>query len=126
MLAHAAEDKPAEFVQTVLIRARMAELLAERLHHPKTDAFFLAGLFSAIDALLDLPMEEALQLVPVTAEIEEALIDRTGPIGLVLDCVLEYEQANWEQVACNTVKENTIRDSYLQAIEWTNASLAHA
>ena len=123
LLSKAAEDKPQELLKTVLIRARMAELLAEKLHQYRTDSYFLVGLFSAIDSLLNLPMEEALELVPVSNEVKDALTLRKGVIGMVLNCVLEYEQGNWEQVTCHTLEAETIRNAYLQAISWAGESL---
>lgn len=124
ILANAAEDKPLQLVHTLLIRARMAELLAERLGQVKTDSFFLAGMFSSIDALLDVPMTEALAMVPVNKEVSEALTERNGIIGEVLDCVLAYEQGDWDNVRCRSLDSDAIRNAFLQSINWAEDSIA--
>lgn len=125
MLAEAAGGKPGELVKTLLVRAKMAELLAAHLKQAKTDSYFLVGLFSAIDALLDLPMEQALERVPVSQEVHEALLNNKGTLGMVLNCVLEYEDGNWDNVVCQLLDATRIKNSYLQAIEWADESLSN-
>jgi EAL and modified HD-GYP domain-containing signal transduction protein len=82
-------------------------------------------LFSALDALLDVTMDEALAMVPVNKEVKEALTERRGIIGMVLKCVLAYERGDWEQVTCHTLDAETIRSAYLQAINWAAESSSH-
>ncbi len=126
ILAEAAGEKQEQFIETILIRARMAELLAEQLRQARTDSYFLVGLFSAIDNLLEVPMNEALELVPVSKEVKEALILRTGTLGIVLNCVLAYEKGDWEQVSCHTLDPETIRSAYLEAIDWAANSISES
>jgi EAL and modified HD-GYP domain-containing signal transduction protein len=123
LLAEAAGEKQQQFVEMVLVRARMAETLAEQLCQARTDSFFLAGLFSAIDTLLAVPMEEALELVPVSDELKTALTTHEGAIGMVLDCVLAYERGAWDQVTCHTLDPEAIRNAYLEAIDWAATSI---
>ncbi len=124
MLAEAAMGKPGELVKTLLVRAKMAELLAIQLKQAKTDSFFLVGLFSAIDALLDLPMDQALDRVPVSNDVHEALLNGHGTLGMVLNCVLEYENGRWDTVVCSLLDANRIKNCYLTAIEWADESLS--
>jgi EAL and modified HD-GYP domain-containing signal transduction protein len=123
-LSEVGEGKPPELIQTILVRAKMAELLAIDLRHSNTESYFLTGLFSGLDALLDLPMNEALERVPVSNEVAQALTSRAGELGMVLNCVLEYERGNWEQVSCSSISNESIRDAYLQAIQWADTSIA--
>ena len=124
LLVEAAEDKPGEFIKSILIRARMSELLATALCQVRTDSYFMVGLFSALDAMLDIPIIEALGMVSVCKEIEDAITKGVGDLGMVLNCVLEYEQGNWERVSCGTLSENCIQNSYLNAIAWANTALS--
>lgn len=123
MLAEVGMGKPAELVKTLLVRAKMAELLALQLKLEKSDSYFLVGLFSAIDALLDLPMDQALNRVPVSQEVHDALLSGSGTLGMILNCVLEYERGHWDDVASELVDSRYIKKSYLQAIEWADDSL---
>ncbi len=112
------EDKPRELVITAAVRARMCESLAEASgQHPQTA--FTVGLFSVLDAILDRPMAQALDLLPLSGEICDALIDYRGPLGEVLKCVLAYEQNDWHGVELGDLSGTRIRDSYLDSVDWT-------
>jgi len=110
------DDKPAELMVTALIRATMAERLAVALDQPKPDSFFMAGLFSVVDALLDLPMSEAIELLPFAKPIREALVNLDGPIGQVLSCIIAYELGNWNEVHCGNLETAAIRQCYTDSI----------
>ena len=118
IMSQAAQGEPAEFMRTVLVRARMAELLATKMQADNVESYFLTGLFSALDTLLHMPLEEALELVSVSEEVEAALKRRSGPIGQVLNAVMQYEKGNWDNASVLPVDDNDIRDTYLEAIEW--------
>ena len=110
------EDKPAELMITAVVRAAMAERLASALSIPKKDSCFTIGLFSVVDALLDLPMPEALELLPFSDDVKQALIDGEGPLGFIMRCILAYERGNWSQANCQGLDLRTISQCYLDSI----------
>jgi EAL and modified HD-GYP domain-containing signal transduction protein len=112
------DDKPYELMITSLIRARMCELLSEALFI-KHDSTFVVGLFSTLDALLDRSMEEVLEDLPLTEEVNQAILHKQGPLGRVLQCAIAYEQGDWEQLPDLGLDNATIRNAYLEAIQWT-------
>ena len=112
-----------QLVPTILLRARMCELLAEKVNASNTESYFLMGLFSALDALLNIPIAEAIELVPVNHEVKQAILNRKGVAGNVLECVLDYEQGNWSSVAQSSINSDLIRDAYLEAIHWTETTI---
>ena len=116
------DDKPRELMTTAVVRARMCELLAGMLQQRGTDQFFTAGLFSVLDALLDRPMAGALELLPLSAEVNHALLDHSGPVGEVLECVLSYEQGDWEGLQCRGLDSNAIQGAYVGSVEWTRTT----
>jgi c-di-GMP phosphodiesterase len=109
------DDKP-ELNVTALVRATMAERLAAAMGAPNADSYFLVGLFSLVDALLNVPMTEAIQLLPFSKQIREGLLNHEGPMGSVLRCVLAYESGNWNDAHCGSLEPATIRQCYLDAI----------
>jgi EAL and modified HD-GYP domain-containing signal transduction protein len=113
------DDKPHELMVTAMVRAKMCELLAQALKHPNKDRFFTVGLFSALDALMNSPMEEILISLPLSNDITSALLHNVGVLGDALRCVLAYERGDWEAVNCYGVDGSTITEAYLQAITWT-------
>lgn len=82
-----------------LARARFCEDLCRILSlQGQTAEFFLAGLLSTMDALLRLPMAEAVVSLPLPPSVAAALVEGEGVIGQTLRLVEAYEAARWEQV----------------------------
>lgn len=116
------EDKPDELMVTAMVRARMCEHLAERAHVPHPEIYFTVGLFSTLDALLDMSMEDLLQSLPLSEELRGALLERTGKMGEALDCVVHYERGDWDAVRFADLPPEEIRASYLEALEWAQVT----
>ncbi|MEA5446785.1 HDOD domain-containing protein [Gammaproteobacteria bacterium AB-CW1] len=113
-----ATDKPEELVKLLLVRAKMAELLANDLSPELADACFMAGLFSGLDALLDRPMEEILTRLPLAEDIKKALIEGVGPTGEILNNVLAYEVADPSGLHLPKLTAEEVRQHYLSALQW--------
>jgi c-di-GMP-related signal transduction protein len=121
------DDKPHELMVTAMVRAKMCERLAQALAQASQDAFFTVGLFSALDALMDSPMQEVLESLPLADDVKAALLSYEGLLGTVLRCVLSYERGAWHEVHCASLDRAAITDAYLQAIAWaaeTSSQLA--
>jgi EAL and modified HD-GYP domain-containing signal transduction protein len=112
------DNKPAELVVTAMVRGKMAEALAMAMGAEQPESFFIVGLFSALDALMDNSMEEILTQLPLADHISAALLHRQGLHGEVLDCVLAYERGRWEDMGCQQIGTHKIRDCYLNALQW--------
>ena len=75
------DGKPPELTVTALVRARFCELAGEQLPGPRPGELFTLGLFSVIDALMDAPIEEVVEMIPFPADMREALIAPHGREG---------------------------------------------
>lgn len=113
------DDKPNALVTTAMSRAKMCELLAVAANERGPEADFTVGLFSILDVLLDLPMEEAIASLPLSDEVTAALLESKGHLGAVLNCTLAYEKGDWGAVSCLTLTPGEIRDAYLESLDWT-------
>ena len=86
------------------------------------DELFLMGLFSAVDIMLDMPMEEALGMVHLSEPVERALLHREGALAPALETVLAYESADWQELARILMINNTdakqLYSSYLDMLKW--------
>lgn len=111
--------KPPELLATSLTRAKMCELLATQLVADRAPSFFTVGLFSTLDAMLDLPMPEIVASVPLSEDVRSALVDGSGMMGQLLRNVIHYERCEWDQIACHAVSPAQFRAAYLSAIEWS-------
>lgn len=116
-------DRPSEITRVSLIRARFAELLAPVFGMAASSSeLFLMGLFSVLDAMLDRPMKEALEMVRVSRDIEGALLDGTGKYAQILEFINAYESANWSEVSRQLVliggDDTAVYDSYTKSLSW--------
>ncbi|MCL2034805.1 MAG: HDOD domain-containing protein [Oscillospiraceae bacterium] len=116
-------DKPSEITRVSLIRAKFSENLAVLFKMQKeAESLFLTGLFSVLDAILDKPMAEALEMVHVSDLIYEALVDEKGDYYPVYHFMRLYESAMWNSLSrimiLNSIKASDVYDCYLSALCW--------
>lgn len=116
-------DKPQELMAMVLLRAKMCEIMSGTDDSDQRGMFFTVGLFSLLDTLLDMSMREILSSLPLTEEVNNALLERDGILGRTLSCVEEYERGNWATVVAYGFEESTLREAYLEALDWSTAAL---
>lgn len=91
------EGKSTELLATAVTRARFCELLAELIGDTsRSDDLFLMGLLSTIDALLDMPMDKALEQIPLSEDLKAALLDKPGQLRDLLELVKDYEAGDWD------------------------------
>ena len=50
----------------------------------------MVGLFSQLDALLGIPLQSALEELPIGDDLRQALLDGSGELGKVLGITVEY------------------------------------
>ncbi|PHS68514.1 MAG: histidine kinase [Methylophaga sp.] len=111
------DDKPSELRVVAMTRARMCELLA-KYYKGQADMFFAAGLFSALDALLDKPINTIISKLPLSPELSEALLNKSGPAGHALHDVLSYEKGDWVAIEASRIPVEILARTYLDAINW--------
>jgi EAL and modified HD-GYP domain-containing signal transduction protein len=111
------DDKPNELRTVAMIRARMCELLA-KYYKGQADTFFAAGLFSTLDAMMDRPIDQLLERLPLTAELKKGLIERKGAIGFALHDALSYERGQWNSIDTSAIPKQVLVRAYLDSINW--------
>ena len=116
-------DKPNELMRLSLLRAKFAENLAPVFHMAmRSQELFLTGLFSILDIILDCSMEEALSMVRVSDKIRTALLEHTGPLAEVLNFIVKYESAEWQEVSRQLVLKNIeisdVSQAWVSSLQW--------
>lgn len=116
-------DKPNEVARTSMLRAKFMECLAPVFGLGlKSAEVFLMGLFSILNIILDMPMEEALKKVTVSKEIEDALVRGKGDLAGIYSFVVSYEAADWQEVCRQLivlgVDTDTIYQAYTETVCW--------
>lgn len=122
-------DRPNEITRLSLIRAKFCENLAKIFGMAdKDNELFLIGLFSLIDIILNMKMEEALKLVYLPKEILAALTASEGRLATVLDFAKAYEQANWAEVSrillIEEIDDDAIYEAYVDSLDWYSKTFA--
>ena len=72
--------------------------------------------------------------MPLSPVVTEGLLERSGPIGLILNAVLAYEQALWDEIdqpalALLNISSRKLECAYLDSIRWASelgAAVQHA
>lgn len=110
-------------MQTAILRGRFAELLgASFLPKHEAENLFVAGMFSLLDRLLGLPMEEVLEKIQLSEPVTQALLSREGVYGpfLALAEACELNSTDLESMAtslCIGTKE--VNQAQLAALAWS-------
>jgi EAL and modified HD-GYP domain-containing signal transduction protein len=112
-----------------LLRAMFCELIGTKIGMVReANELFLLGLLSVMDALLNVPMSEVLNEIPVDEEIKKALLGLPSRYRPVFEVVLDYESGTWEQLAHSSraigLYENFLPDLYLRSVKWVTDVLA--
>ncbi|MPW25738.1 HDOD domain-containing protein [Alkalibaculum sp. M08DMB] len=89
-----------ELIKTCLLRGKFLELLANEIDlKNKSLDFFMVGMFSSIDVLLNRKMESILDELPLNGDIREALMGNCDNyIRKSLNLLLNYEMSDWHNV----------------------------
>ena len=120
------DGKPAELVRTAMLRGRMCEAVAREAGRESPDSYFTVGMFSCLDALMDVAMGEVLAQLPLADALRAALLAREGDFGEVLDSVVSYEHGEFDQAASDPHVADHLSQAYLDACEWVEQLSADA
>jgi c-di-GMP-related signal transduction protein len=128
-LVSAGIQKSSDLVLCALVRARFCELLSPRIGHAESDLFLL-GLLSMMDAILEIPMTQVLEHVPLDAETKAVLLGGTGRLRPVYQLMLAREAGDWEQAKSFAthlrVEESEVAEIWWQAMQWARQVTASA
>src|SRR5208283_5011885 len=124
-LSKLASNKPEELIRSACIKAKFCEKLGYVSGRgAQKNELFLLGLFSHLDAILDQPMMEIMEKLPLGTSVKEALVYRRGELADYLALAEFYEHGEWESVKETAAKigiaESLIPKIFLEACSWAN------
>lgn len=85
-------------LENALARGRMMEMLAGKISSASREDFFLTGVLSLLDVILQLPANALFDDLDLPAEVKVALLERKGPYAGLLRLAEASEQAQIEGV----------------------------
>ena len=121
-----ADGRSQALLRTALVRARFVELLGQgRLPADVHGGLFITGILSMLDALLNLPMDQAIANLKLTQPTVDALLRREGAYGpylrLALACergdTLEIERASAEL----GLDDTEVNIAHINALVWSES-----
>ncbi len=120
-----------DLVLSSLVRARFGELISPKLDHGKSD-LFLVGLFSLMDAILDVPMGVVVDGLSLDDETRDELLkvktEGETRLSPIYQLIIGLEQGDWGQVAALAKKLGLaltfVNRSYTEAMKWARQMTA--
>jgi EAL and modified HD-GYP domain-containing signal transduction protein len=122
------KDKPFELLLRSLTRARGAEMIGLMVEmNEQSSELFLMGMFSVIDALMDMSMDKILCDLPLGEDIKDALLGVQNDHRRVFDLILAYERGEWERFShfstALNVDERLVPDVFRKSLQWAHQAL---
>jgi c-di-GMP-related signal transduction protein len=123
MITSKAGGAPPAIGSTAIVRGRLMELLAAELLSPEEcDNAFVTGVFSLLDAMLGVPLDEALEAISLPEMVTDALLHRKGVLAPFLDLTEACESADDDAFAkaANALQltNRQVNWAHLQALAW--------
>jgi EAL and modified HD-GYP domain-containing signal transduction protein len=125
LTASRANGTPSSVGQTAVVRGRLMELLAlETVSQEEADEAFVVGIFSLLNVMLRMPMEDALDLLNVPEGVRAALLHREGFLGDLLKlaeaCESSDDEAFHDAASTLHLSSAQINGAHLQALAWAD------
>lgn len=111
---------PEPLLISALARGRTCETLAERLGMDDREAYFLVGLLSIADAMLDAPLEAVVAGLPLADDVTAALLTGAGGKGRALRMALACERGLGDREAIPGLDGEALRDLHAEALAWAD------
>jgi EAL and modified HD-GYP domain-containing signal transduction protein len=114
------EDKSPELFVVMLTRAKLCQLIAEKAGLENPSSYFTIGLLSAIDVLMDAPMGQLINPLPLTQEMKSALLNFEGEGGDILRTAIGMEQGMLNDIVFDRLGMEQLNGAYLEALQWAD------
>ncbi|MEO5796368.1 MAG: HDOD domain-containing protein [Rhodoferax sp.] len=120
-----ASGTPAAVGTMAVVRGRMMELLATGTLTPEEcDGAFVVGIFSLLDTMLGMPLDQALALLSLPPAVAEALQHGTGLYGPMLAltkaCESDDDSAFSAAAAALQFSNHHINMAHMEALVWAD------
>jgi EAL and modified HD-GYP domain-containing signal transduction protein len=111
-------------LRNALVRARFTENLGQARFRPdQRGGLFIVGILSLLDALLNLPMEQALSDLNLPDTVTDALLKREGPYAPYLELAIaceNFDQEAIERVAlAHHLDAEAVNLAHVDALIWS-------
>lgn len=117
---------PPALMKTSITRGRLTELLGKSYFEKHDiDNLFIIGVFSLLDAILKMPMEQVLEKVQLPEAVTEALLNRKGVYGPFLQLTEACEGADGKRILelaeLLQYDADKVNECHMAALAWTES-----
>jgi EAL and modified HD-GYP domain-containing signal transduction protein len=118
------DPRSQSLLRNALVRAHFTESLGrDRLKPNQRDGLFIVGIFSLLDALLNVPMKQALAGLQLPQAVLDALLDRSGLYAPYVKLALACEHFDQAAIAATAadigVDADTVNLAHVNALIWS-------
>lgn len=118
-------DKPTELVRLALVRAKYCELLGQASpYRNESSQLFLVGLFSLLDAMLDVTMKELMGKLPISDKVKTAFLEKKGVYAGFLHIAIASERNQVKALKTLftqlQIDLGQVQPSYMTAVKYAN------
>ncbi len=129
LMMELSDQKPEELLACAFVRGRFLELLAigskEEQH---ANDYFVLGMFSLLDVMLDMPLERALAPASLPVLVKDGLFRENSVPAMRLELIRALEKADWSTISAlaeaSTLKGVEIASLYRKAAEWADEQIS--
>lgn len=120
------DPRSQSLLRNALVRARFAESLGQdRLKPNERDGLFIVGIFSLLDALLNIPMQQALAGLHLPQPVVDALLKRSGLYAPYLNLALACEHFDQDAIAASAAQigldAEAVNLAHVNALIWSES-----
>ncbi|MGD2117101.1 MAG: HDOD domain-containing protein [Chromatiales bacterium] len=115
MVISGIEGRSSDLMTNALVRGYMCQALVGATGSADPDTALTVGILSILDVLMQRPMADILQELPLAEDIIDALLDKKGNLGDALCCTLAYELHEWDQCGFDNLDTAALNEIYLNS-----------
>ncbi|WP_373084304.1 EAL and HDOD domain-containing protein [Zhongshania sp.] len=93
------DNKPRALLEQALSRAYLCQMLALRQPDVDQHTAYTTGMFSLLDAFIDLPLDEVCKKLELSVAMTDALLNHEGRYGQMLHLAIIISKGNWAQIS---------------------------
>ena len=116
------DDCPIGYLGFALQRARACEIVA-KAYGCEAQSAYMAGLLSTLDSILNAPLADIIQPLPLDAQFKRAILQREGELGAVLDTILGYEAGHFDTATRHGISIQRVQNAFWEAVEYSAAMM---
>lgn len=112
-------------IKMSLTRAKFCEEIAiYKGMRNESSTYFLVGLFSLMDSLMQRPMESIMEQLPLEDELKQAIMGSSTSYSEILQLSIHMERANWSNIDDHVeglgIKKKQVFDLFVHSMKWAN------